>query len=206
MMSVFIGMFLVFTAVPLQTAPSENMIEIMSSDLLGFISALRHRVLALARGQSVFFAEDPVTTLFALVEGGVDLIRTQPDGRRVVLQRARDNQVLAEASLYSDRYHCDAIVMRRTQCLAVEVEAFRRALAENDAFRQTWDAHLARELMKARQLTELLSRRTVRDRLDGWMQLHGNALPDRGTRTELADELGVSNEALYREIARRQLR
>ena len=152
MMSVFIGMFLVFTAVPLQTAPSENMIEIMSSDLLGFISALRHRVLALARGQSVFFAEDPVTTLFALVEGGVDLIRTQPDGRRVVLQRARDNQVLAEASLYSDRYHCDAIVMRRTQCLAVEVEAFRRALAENDAFRQTWDAHLARELMKARHL------------------------------------------------------
>lgn len=154
----------------------------------------------------MFFAEDPVTTLFALVEGGVDLIRTQPDGRRVVLQRARDNQVLAEASLYSDRYHCDAIVTRRTQCLAVEVEAFRQALAENDAFRQAWDAHLARELMKARQLTELLSRRTVRDRLDGWLQLHGSALPERGTRTELADELGVSNEALYREIARRELR
>ena len=154
----------------------------------------------------MFFAADPVTTLFAVVEGGVDLIRTQPDGRRVVLQRARDNQVLAEASLYSERYHCDAVVMRRTRCLAVEVEAFRRAVAEDDAFRRTWDAHLARELMRARQLTELLSRRTVRDRLDGWMQLHGNALPEKGTRTELADELGVSNEALYREIARRGLR
>ncbi len=182
------------------------MIEIMSSELLGFISSLRHRVLAFARGQSVFFAEDPVTTLFVVVEGGVDLIRTQPDGRRVVLQRARDNQVLAEASLFSDRYHCDAIGMRRTKCLAVEVETVRGAVAVNDAFRRTWDAHLALELMRARQLTELLSRRTVRDRLDGWLQLHGNVLPKKGTRTELADELGVSNEALYREIARRELR
>ncbi len=69
-----------------------------------------------------------------------------------------------------------------------------------------WDAHLARELMSARQLTELLSRRTVRDRLDGWLQLHDNALPEKGTRTDLADELGVSNEALYREIASRRLR
>jgi len=182
------------------------MIEIMSSELLGFMSALRHRVLALARGQSVFFATDPVRTLFAVVEGGVDLIRTQPDGRRVVLQRARDNQVLAEASPYSDRYHCEAVVTRRTKCLAVDVEAFRQAVAENDAFRQMWDAHLARELMSARQLTELLSRRTVRDRLDGWLQLHGNALPKRGTRADLADELGVSSEALYREIASRKLR
>jgi CRP-like cAMP-binding protein len=154
----------------------------------------------------VFFAADPVTTLFAVVEGGVDLIRTQPDGRRVVLQRARDDQVLAEASLYSERYHCDAVVMRRTQCLAVDVETFRRAVAEDDALRRTWDAHLARELMRARQLTELLSRRTVRDRLDGWLQLHENVLPAKGTRTELADQLGVSNEALYREIARRGLR
>jgi CRP-like cAMP-binding protein len=96
--------------------------------------------------------------------------------------------------------------MRRTRCLAVEVEAFRRAEVENGVFRQTWDAHLARELMKARQLTELLSRRTVRDRLDGWLQLHGNVLPEKETRTELADELSVSNEALYREIARRESR
>lgn len=43
--------------------------------------------------------------------------------------------------------------------------------------------------------------RTVWERLDGWLALHGE-LPPRGGWIEIAREIGVTPEALYRELAR----
>ena len=40
--------------------------------------------------------------------GAIHLVRTQEDGAALILQRARAGAILAEASVYSDRYHCDA--------------------------------------------------------------------------------------------------
>jgi hypothetical protein len=43
----------------------------------------------------------------------------------------------------------------------------------------------------------------VAERLDAWLGAEGG-LPDRGRWQELAEELGVTREALYRELARRR--
>jgi hypothetical protein len=64
--------------------------------------------------------------------------------------------------------------------------------------------HLGREVQKARTRGEILSRRTVREKLDAWLAENGGALPDKGVWRHLADEIAVSPEALYREIARRR--
>jgi CRP-like cAMP-binding protein len=180
------------------------MIAIMSDPIIRSIASLQHTILTLRRNEELFLAAHPVTKLFVVLEGGVDLMRVQLDGRRVILQRAREMQVLAEASVYADRYHCDAVAARPTRCLAVAVPDFRHALENDLSFALMWQNHLARELQRTRQLTELLARRTVRDRLDGWLETIGNGLPEKGKWLDLADALGVSPEALYREIARRR--
>jgi hypothetical protein len=54
-----------------------------------------------------------------------------------------------------------------------------------------------------RQRAGLLSMRTVRERLDAWLSF-GGSLPGRGGWRSLADDLGITPEALYREIARRR--
>lgn len=188
----------------LQTPIVGNMIAIMSDSIVRFIASLKHSILALRRGEELFLATQPVTKVFVVLEGGVDLVRVQLDGRRVILQRAREMQVLAEASIYAERYHCDAVAARPTRCLAVGVPDFHDALEESLPFAEMWQAHLARELHRTRQLTELLSKRRVQDRLDGWLELTGKQLPEKGKWLDLADALGVSPEALYREIARRR--
>jgi len=43
----------------------------------------------------------------------------------------------------------------------------------------------------------------VADRLDAWFG-EGNALPERGRWQEVAAELGITREALYRELSRRR--
>ncbi len=45
----------------------------------------------------------------------------------------------------------------------------------------------------------------VADRLDAWL-CEGHLLPNKGRWQDVASELGVSREALYRELARRRIK
>jgi len=63
---------------------------------------------------------------------------------------------------------------------------------------------LARSVQAARLRAEIRSLPKVADRLAAWLG-EGNALPDKGHWQEVAAELGVTREALYRELARRRM-
>ena len=67
---------------------------------------------------------------------------------------------------------------------------------------ENWSAYLAVELQNARHRSELLSRKTVAERLSGWIDWNGK-LPPRGRWKYVAQEIGVTPEALYREIKKR---
>lgn len=60
-------------------------------------------------GQFLFHLGDPVRVMHFVRNGTVHLIRHQSDGSALVLQKAEAGSILAEASLYADKYHCDAV-------------------------------------------------------------------------------------------------
>jgi CRP-like cAMP-binding protein len=64
-------------------------------------------------------------------------------------------------------------------------------------------AHLANAVQEARLRAEIRSLRTTAERLDAWLG-EGRALPVKGQWQDLAGELGVTREALYRELAKRR--
>lgn len=66
-------------------------------------------------------------------------------------------------------------------------------------------SHLAHEVQQARARAQLLALKRVGARLDAWIALNDQALPSRGRWVELAAELPVTPEALYRELARRRI-
>jgi CRP-like cAMP-binding protein len=134
----------------------------------------------------------------------VNLIRYQADGNGAVLQRSTSGTILAKASLFSDRYHCDAVVAAATEALLVPVPAVRKMLEHDLIFAREWMAHLSRELLSARKRSEIAALRTVGARLDAWIAWNDDAFPARGDWRGLAGEIGVSPEALYREISRRR--
>lgn len=72
-----------------------------------------------------------------------------------------------------------------------------------DILADAWSAHLARSVQVARMRAEIRNLRTVAERVDAW-QGEGRALPEKGRWQDLAAELGVTREALYRELARRR--
>lgn len=72
-----------------------------------------------------------------------------------------------------------------------------------DVLAEAWAAHLARSVQAARLRAEIRTLRKVSERVDAWLG-EGRALPDKGHWQDLAAELGVTREALYRELARRR--
>lgn len=51
---------------------------------------------------------------------------------------------------------------------------------------------------------EILSLKSVAAKLSAWMALNSDALPPKGRQHLVASEMGVTPEALYRELARRR--
>ncbi|ASY66937.1 Crp family transcriptional regulatory protein (plasmid) [Sinorhizobium sojae CCBAU 05684] len=142
--------------------------------------------------------------MFLVTEGCVKLMRYQENGSPAVLQRSTPGTIVAEASLFSGHYHCDAIAVTATQAFAVPVGEVRRLLNEDRAFALAWTMHLTRELQNTRKRAEIVSLRTVSARLDAWLTWNDGRLPTKGDWKALADEIAVSPEALYREFSRRR--
>ena len=63
--------------------------------------------------------------------------------------------------------------------------------------------HLAHEVQALRFKAEVLSMKTVTERLDAWISWKGENSLKKGELKNVANEIGVSPEALYREMGKR---
>lgn len=154
-------------------------------------------------GESVFRIGDPVRKLFCVIAGEVQLVRHDVRGTRIILQRSRGG-FLAEASLGSLAYHCDAVVVEAGLLLSFPLTDFRDALEQVAQFRTVWMRLLASEVRKLRAQCERLSLKNAAERIIHYIESEGsnNAITLSQTRKTWAAELGLSHEALYRTLKR----
>ena len=177
------------------------MIMIMSEALETVFS--QARPLALEKGQALFHAGETVSDMYLVRSGHMQLLRHTSRGICLVLQNATAGMILAEASAYSKAYHCDAVATQASSVSTVPRDAFRAALEGDPALAQVWAAHLAQGVQAARFRAELRTVPRVADRLEAWLA-EGNILPEKGRWQDVAAELGITREALYRELSRRR--
>lgn len=180
------------------------MIAIMSDNLIKQLLAKAEHKQTLEQNAYLFHCSDKVEQVFIVEQGAVELIRPQRDGNPIILQRAGHMTILAEASVYSNNYHCDALAVTPAIVSTIPKSKFLSHLANDKDLSHLWSSHLAAEMQKARYRSEILSRKTVAERLDAWLDLHDNTLPPKGEWKSIAIQIGVSPEALYRELSKRK--
>jgi CRP-like cAMP-binding protein len=138
-----------------------------------------------------------------LVRAGVIVLeRPMTDGTALTLSIASSGMALAEASLFADAYHCDAVVREPAAIARLSRPAFLAALRASPDAALGLIATGAREVQGLRARIEILRLRRVSDRLDAWLDMFGE--PAKGGWVRVADMIGVSQPALYRELARRR--
>jgi CRP/FNR family transcriptional regulator, dissimilatory nitrate respiration regulator len=173
-------------------------------DWLPSVLRARAPTRTLANGQALFRQGDPVIGLFQVSEGRIRLVRHTPDDHLVVLHIAGPGALFAEAALFSDTYHCDAIAAASTRVRVFPKEEIRAAFRQDAALAERFMAVLAREVQALRARLEQRGIRSARDRVLQSLAL--GAGPDcvvhlDAPLTEFAAELGLTHEALYRTLA-----
>jgi len=178
-----------------------------SAELAALPAALRASAdqVAAAAGQVLFRAGTRPRRIFWVLHGEIRLLRRSRNGAEIVLQRAASGFV-AEASLNSPLYHCDAVAAVSSKLLAFPVDRFRQALADDEKFRDFWMRRLAREVHALRSQSERLALRSAAERIEHYIasEGHNGRLELARTRKAWAAELGLTHEALYRALASMQ--
>jgi CRP-like cAMP-binding protein len=159
----------------------------------------------LKAGELLFHLGDKTVGLYEVIAGRLRLMRVDRSGHEIVLYVAGEGETIAEASLFSPAYHCDAIAASDAVVRVYPKAAVLTAFAKDPKAAQAFAATLARQVMNLRTRLELRNIRSARERVRQFLALNasadGRTVELRGTVKELANELGLTHEALYRTLA-----
>jgi CRP-like cAMP-binding protein len=117
----------------------------------------------LAESEPLFQQGDRASAIFEVVSGRVRLERRTIDDHLVAMYTARPGDLLAEAALFSDVYHCDAIAAVTSRIRVYPKRALLTALRKSPLLFEAFAARLARQLQALRARLELRNIRSARD-------------------------------------------
>ncbi len=158
------------------------------------------------KGNTLFRQGDAVENVDVVRQGRIKLIRSTIDGNPVILQLAMAGDIIAEASLFSDTYHCSAIV----DSPSAELSCFGRhevlsAFNESPTVAMEVMELFARRIRKLRAILEIRNIRSAKQRMYAYFQLEsngGNEVPPEMSYKDMAYQLGLAHETFYRELKR----
>lgn len=187
-------------------SPTRCRISGVGKDWLARLGAPARRR-TLAAGETLFRQGDAVTAIFRVETGCLRLVRHLADGTLVTLHVARPGESFAEAALFASRYHCDAVAESNSTVAVLPKAALLAGLRDEPAAALDFAGHLSRQVRDLRLRLELRNIRSATERLETWLRLQagadGRIVMDR-TWTDVAAELGLSREAVYRALAQLQ--
>lgn len=157
-----------------------------------------------AAGGALFRQGDTSFGIFRLVSGRMRLERVTSAGTTAAMHTVRAGELFAEASLFSPRYHCDAIALAASEVLVYPKAALLRRLKDDREALWHFSAELAHRVQELRGRLELRQVRSAPQRVLQALRLRcgaGGAWKIEGTLKHFADEIGLTHEALYRALA-----
>jgi len=187
------------------------MITIMSTkkdfgtDMLVNFSGLTPATRRLHKGETLFSTDDEVVNFYAVVSGKIRLARNMPDGQDVTFYVAAPGQMIAEASLFSQSYHCDAVAD-----LATDVAVYRKSellalLGRDHVAGFGFMAYLAREVQQLRSHVQLIHIKSARQRVLAYIQSNSAgqdlAITIDGTWKSVSSHINLTPEATYRALS-----
>ncbi len=149
-----------------------------------------------AGARETLFRQGAETTgLFIVLTGRVHLERVGPYGERFVIHRAEAGTSFADASIFSEHYHCDALVNEAGEFVRIDKAAVLTAFADVE-FARAYGRQAALQIQAQRQLLEIVGIRSAEERVMAGLVA---GLLD-GQVVDFAALLQLSHEATYRAL------
>jgi CRP-like cAMP-binding protein len=154
----------------------------------------------------VLFRQGKKATAIYFVEAGrLRLERRTFDGRLLILGATPAGEFFVEAALFADAYHCDAVATEPSEVRVYPKEVVLNALRTDPTGAMSFLAFMAHQVIEMRQRLELMKIRSAKERVLLYLDLHAGrnsrTVNLRGHLQDIASELGLTREALYRTLA-----
>lgn len=172
----------------------------MADELLNLFRSLKPSRRSLVAGEVLFRTGDAATAVFHVEQG---VVRQSRAG--VPLHSAEAGTAFAEWALFTDTCPCDAEAVTDAVVLGFAKTPTLLLLKAHPEINLAFSAVLARQLHRMRGRLELVRQKGARERVLGYLVRAGAA--DRTTTldrslTEVAHDIGITREALYRTLAK----
>jgi len=161
------------------------------------------RPIRVQKGSIIFGPGDPTQGFYAVQDGAVRIYRVSSGGKEITLEIAETRSTFAEASLFSDVYHCYAEALKDSTVYLVQKDAFFEIIQKDSRFAATWIHILSLEIIHLRQRIEELALKSPRARIVSYFLLLSEIqntscvkLPVH--RKTIATLLGMTHETFYR--------
>lgn len=154
--------------------------------------------LTVQKGMYIFREGAPTTGMFFIASGSVELRRYARDGTMIVIHTAKTGSTFAEASLFSDHYHCDAYALETSEIIEFNKQGVMEVFKTNSEFASELSQAFARQIQSYRRKIELLAIRNAQERVyfglvEGLLQTDIKSF---------ASEIGLTHEVVYRALSK----
>lgn len=159
----------------------------------------------LITGQVLFHRRDEAQSVFVIQTGRLRLVRYTSEGKLVILQVVRAGESFAESALFSDLYGCDAVAETPSRVIVYPKQLLLTVLRSQPGLAESFINRLALKNQSLKDRLELQSIRSARERVLQYLLYTlqtGETIVnfDRPIK-DIAAELGLTPEALYRTLA-----
>ena len=112
-------------------------------------------------GERLFTQNGTTGGLFYLISGTIELKRTTVAGHSVTIHRARGGDTFAEASLFTDKYHCTGTTATEVKLIECARQPILQLLRTDIDFAFNITSRFAAQIQESRRQVELLSIRAA---------------------------------------------
>lgn len=169
---------------------------------LGRLEAMA-KPLSVRKGMILFAPGDESRGFYAVSSGAMRLYRVSPAGKEVTLAIADACSTFAEASVFSDIYHCYSQALRDTTLSFFAKDEFLKILQSDALFACAWIQFLSLQVLSLRRRIEDLSVKPPIARIAGYILLLSELQDNEPVmlpahRKSIATLLGMTHETFYR--------
>jgi CRP-like cAMP-binding protein len=168
-----------------------------------FKNKIKHQAFILKKGEFLFRQNTSAEHLFFLEKGRVKLVRETIDGQSLVVHIAYSQETFAEASFFSQEYHCHAICDSTCTVLSFAKTEVSQYLQNHPKSMMTLLKTYAQQVRSLRLLNEIKSINSAYERVLTFFISEANENFEfhfAYSLKDMAQRLGLAHETFYRTL------
>jgi len=167
------------------------------------LSDLKTENLSLKKNDILFLQNDKVLNMYFIKAGRLKLQRETLEGFQVIQHIAFKGEVIAEASLYSQRYHCSAIADTKSEISYLRKIDLLNYFEKNPGAMSQLLMLYAHQIKSLRAINEIKNIRSAKERTLAFLRNEMDAECEVKLSISLKDvayRIGLTHETFYRTL------